>query len=179
MIFSVFESGIKKIYAAHGKSAPTGDILMAIFGRVVKFPDAFMPYAADYVCDVEKLPSNMGRFLAHEVYQEYLRTNPLAAVSVKSCPRCDPLVPGFFYASSGTGGWVLLRCMCNRVNTGITQFSHDDARYIGLEPFRWSDKLKRESTGKSKGLKLVDPSEKNEDRFVSMTDAERADCGLL
>lgn len=112
-----FKPEIRNIYAAHGKSAPSDTVVLAVWDRVKDFPDAFMAWAAARLRDEEKLPPNVGLELERNLYPAWRAETGQPRQRRHCCPDCDPQMPGFFYVwRLETGGYVrcgVQRCLCN------------------------------------------------------------------
>lgn len=111
-----FEQCMKDIFSAHGKSAPTGNVVMAVWKRVKQLPDEFMTWAVFKFADAEKLPGNIG-FEIERVMFPLWRTEFGKTAHVSACLDCDTATPGFFTAwqrlDNGTFHRFMVKCVCN------------------------------------------------------------------
>lgn len=109
-----FLQGIRQLYATFGKKLPEKDILDEIFRRVQDMPAEFMAFALTRLQDEEKLPANLGRYLAHEIWADWQIQNGLKTLAVQSvaCKECDPRTPGWIPVIRGMYDY-LAKCVCN------------------------------------------------------------------
>lgn len=125
MTYEVFRQVISGAFAAHGKVAPTGGVLNAVWERVHELPDRFMLWVQAELCDLEKLPGNLGYHIAGVLWPLWRRSNQdLRACEERSCPECsgkhDVPGAGYYCFRRETDGWrtYLMPCRCSRLPKG-------------------------------------------------------------
>ena len=114
-----FLETLRKIYASHGKAAPTSaDMVDSIWERVKDLPDAFMDFALEKLRDEEKLPGNTGLAM-RRLWLEYLDRNPArrAREENRGCDNCRGLpgsLPGLFFIYDPVDGHrYVVKCVCD------------------------------------------------------------------
>jgi hypothetical protein len=108
-----FDMYVPRIYAAHGKTVPTLEILRELWERIQGLPDAFLPWATAKLADYEKLPGNLGRELAGDLYSAWQLAHRNRGYEPKGCPNCDTSTPGWFFGWREDGSARLCKCTCN------------------------------------------------------------------
>ena len=121
----IFAEKLRGICGAFGKPYPAKHVCHSIFKRVESLPDGFMDFAAERLENQPDLPKNLGYFLRHVLWPEYLDKNPglRAPDAQHGCRQCSPDTPGFFWAYDGDGRRYSLKCSCN----GSKAFEHVQA----------------------------------------------------
>lgn len=146
----LFEDCIDRIFAAFGKREPECRIMEAIWERVSYFPDSFMEYAEKTLKDEDKLPTNLGKYLAIDLWPEFLGDHPeLIAAKRHNCDYCDG--SGYYHVwrnddSAYNGTEYQLKCVCKAGDrgwtrakieeTGIFTFNDPDSSQAGIEHWR-------------------------------------------
>jgi hypothetical protein len=114
MKYDTYEQYIAKIFAAHSKAVPSGEIAKALWERIQGLPDAYLPWAAAKLADYEKLPGNLGRELAGDLYSAWLSEHRNRAYEPRGCSNCDGGTPGWYFGYRDDDPVpVLLKCPCN------------------------------------------------------------------
>lgn len=92
---------LSQMYGIFGRSAPNAALQEIIHTQAGAFPGEFFEWACKRFFDLEKLPANVGRYLLHDLWPEWKRTNPQQVRREhQTCQSCEgPLdLPGFgFY----------------------------------------------------------------------------------
>ena len=111
----IFRQEISSVFAAHGKAAPTGLVLNAVWERVKELPDEFMPWASAELQDVDKLPNNLGFYIAKTLWPQWRAQNRnKTAQEFHTCQDCNGRLdlPGYgFYAFERDSEGALWRCL--------------------------------------------------------------------
>lgn len=113
----------------------------AIYRRISRLPDAFMFYAQRCLEDMEVLPANLGRYLLHELWPDYLGENPqLKRQPARSwgCSECEGY-PGTIYAWQKKGKVYYefsLACVCKAgFDTGWTRARALEHGFLLRDPY--------------------------------------------
>lgn len=179
---SVFLSGITEIYAAFGKNMPSLAIRNAIFRRLADKPDSFMAYAQERVCNLESLPSNLGRYMELDLWPDYRDSRPELANynQLVCCALCDPSLPGFRRVYSVDYQEIYLwKCPCNTNPRYAAQLSwtdemiHKKALHTHADFLAWAQGRKLRMPGKALNVigKEFRTREKHEDYVRKMEEA--------
>lgn len=107
-----FEDGLEAIYAAFGKNMPANAaVIECIWQRIAHLPDEFMQFAKSRLQDMEKLPANLGLYIARDLWSDFKAEHPEKFIRAQNagCGKCHN---GLRMLYSPDGGQYATACGC-------------------------------------------------------------------
>ena len=83
---ALFEDMARTIYATFGRTPPQADIQSVLFRQVRHIPDEACAYLTARICDLDRLPQNLGRELRN-AWADWRAAHPRRAAR-RDCPDC-------------------------------------------------------------------------------------------